>query len=475
MHLFLLLALAAAPAGWSQTAERDLSAMHQAILENHPGPVDALNPGFGRWLEAGYQKALARAQSVQDFAGYLAALRSYQAGFRDGHLGLRFDGPLPEAGWPGFLASLREGVFRVLVAEPDAGIPTGAELVDCDGKSPRTLMGERVFPFRGNPALEASWTRFAPELVIDRGVPETAPLPQCHYRLGQKLETASLRYRAISEAELAKKQEQASFGPPPAFGVRPFGSDGLWVSIPRFAGPDTLPQLEKLVADAPSWRRASRIVFDLRGNDGGDSAWGTRILEALYGKAYVEQVVEPKVDPPREYVEWRASKGNLEYLGTLVARLAKEAGPGSDETREFDGVRRQMREAVGTKQSLVPERSSPPGRRARLESPVHARVLVVTDGRCASACLDFVDELLVLPESHQLGWPTSADSTYLELRPIPLPGGHAQLLLAMKVYRNRLRGDNEPYTPFYRFHGEIADTPALEQFVSRVQLYPAPR
>lgn len=37
-------------ADWSTKAAADISAAHDIIRDNHPGPVDAENPGFGVWL-----------------------------------------------------------------------------------------------------------------------------------------------------------------------------------------------------------------------------------------------------------------------------------------------------------------------------------------------------------------------------------------------------------------------------------------
>ena len=48
LRLLPLLALAAAapPSPWPDIAVQDLTAMHDLIRDNHPGPVDPANPGF---------------------------------------------------------------------------------------------------------------------------------------------------------------------------------------------------------------------------------------------------------------------------------------------------------------------------------------------------------------------------------------------------------------------------------------------
>lgn len=64
-----------------------------------------------------------------------------------------------------------------------------------------------------------------------------------------------------------------------------------------------------------------------------------------------------------------------------------------------------------------------------------------------------------------VGLPTYADSVYMELRQIELPSGIARMGTPIKVYRNRPRGNNQPYVPTHRFAGNILDTPALETWI----------
>jgi hypothetical protein len=119
---------------WSTLAEQDLRAAHQAILENHPGPVDGLNPAFRDWLEGGFTQTLGEAHQVRSFGGYMAVLRRYVAGFRDGHLSVYFRATWNDTQWPGFLVSFHNG--RYLTSQVDASDPSlppeGAELLDCD-------------------------------------------------------------------------------------------------------------------------------------------------------------------------------------------------------------------------------------------------------------------------------------------------------------------------------------------------------
>lgn len=98
---------------WATTFRDDLEASRRIILENHPGPVDAVNPGFRDWLQTGFELQMALADSVDTADEYVYAMRKYVGGFRDGHLGIRFDVDRRPARWPGFFATWRNGAVVV--------------------------------------------------------------------------------------------------------------------------------------------------------------------------------------------------------------------------------------------------------------------------------------------------------------------------------------------------------------------------
>jgi hypothetical protein len=95
---------------------------------------------------------------------------------------------------------------------------------------------------------------------------------------------------------------------------------------------------------------------------------------------------------------------------------------------------------------------------------VRGPVYVLTDPVCASACLDAVDLWTALG-AIQIGRETSADTVYMDVRPAALPSGLASLVIPMKVWRGRLRGNNEPHRPAHLFEGDITDSAALQAWV----------
>ena len=93
------------------------------------------------------------------------------------------------------------------------------------------------------------------------------------------------------------------------------------------------------------------------------------------------------------------------------------------------------------------------------------RVYVLTDSVCASACLDAVD-LWKAMGAIQIGRETSADTVYMDVRSTDLPSGVTRLVLPMKVWRGRSRGNNEPQRPAHVFDGDMSDDQALRAWVA---------
>jgi hypothetical protein len=482
----------AAESPWASLLRTDVEAMHRALRENHPGAVDALNKGFAKWLEAGYRQALDRAKSCTSYEGYRFALEAYAAGFKDGHLGAWTELRREEARWPGFMVGWQSDgakdakhggklVVRVVGEgkEGEGAPPIGSEVVSCDGKPARELLERDVFPFSdGIPELEGGWFWVAPMWLVDGANPWRGRLPQtCKIVDKGVARDHVLRWREIGLATVRAHRDTARQQPKVDFVIRPFGARGVWVGMPGFSpsSETTIAAMKAAIERAPSWRDRDPIVFDVRTNAGGSSQWGDRLLEGLYGKDFVASRIEPAF--AREYIEWRVSPANLEHVKTFVAITARVNGAGSPAEKGARSLVAGFARALAEGKSLW--RHEPEGEQVRppfteaLANPVAGRVFLLTDERCASACLDFADRVRALPGAQHVGRTTSADSVYMELRNVRLPSGVAWLSFATKVYRNRPRGNNEPYVPHHTWQGSMADTAALEKWI--LSLPAAPR
>lgn len=458
---------------WTQLTRNDLAAMRQTLLANHPGPVDPANPGYRDWLERGYARAVAMADSVDSLDGMMAVLSFYTSGFHDGHLGWNPSFERSYAIWPGFVLSLRHGRFLIDDVAPFAETDTirvGAEVLDCDGESLEDRLTARVMAFReGIPSLEASRVRLAPGVLVDGFNPWLPRPDQCRVRpsAGADPVEAALSWRWIGKQELAPLLARAAYGKGvEAYAITHPADDVAWVTIPSFAENvgDHRAGLERIIEGLPAERDDRLIVFDVRGNGGGNSAWGKRVLAALFGQDYIDDVEAALGSDV--YTEWRASKGNADFIERYTLPRFEE---GSGTRRYLERLVAAMRDAIANGRDLVraeaDDAEQPKTPDTVPPHPLANRVILLTDGWCASACLDFADLLLGIPGVRHAGAPTYADAVYIDNRSVPLPSGIGGFGFSMKVYRHRPRGNNQPYRPELRYPGDRWDTRALQEWL----------
>lgn len=458
---------------WARLARRDLQAIHDTLLANHPGPVDTVNTGFADWLERGLHRASRMADSAAGPADALTALRYYVAGFADGHTTVSFWWEPSYLRWPGFVAALTGD--RFVVREPadswSAALPPeGAELLACDGTPVAELVRDSVLPYRDiDVDLEAYLARSAPYLFVHDGSRWLPRPDSCRVRTGDGDRTYHLAWGWARGADIQERiaaARQVAGGD--SIGVTEPTPGEFWVRLPTFYPTGAAEaRMKEVIERMPTLRDARRVVFDVRGNGGGTSQWGEDLVEGLYG-AGLKRWSECRRGADG-FALWRVSPGNLSYLESFAPVLEERFGTGSDVFRSFSRLVGDMAAALEDGHALVrqpdPDADEEPDcPTARPPIPA-ATVVLLTDGACASACLDFADVLLAMPGVIHAGRQTAADAVYMDVRSVSLPSGLGGFSIAQKVYRGRVRGHNQPYTPSHRFHGDISDTAALQAWI----------
>ena len=462
----------AAPADWGQALAEDARAFHALIADSHPGPVDAENPGFGALLDGGLRTALARAETADSYADWYFALQEFSSSFNDGHLTLGNYQPMGHvwtSQWPGFLTGLETGAdgerHRVVFNRDEDAPPVGAVVVSCDGRSAAALAEEMAGRASGRWSLASRRMAYAPTVFIDQTNPWVRRPERCIFTVDGSERAYDLVWRDLPAATrdegFAAARSPRHTAP---IALRTWDR-GFWVELGGFNGdPESadgvrLTSLKAgIAARADEIRSAPAVVFDLRGNGGGSSAWLRAMAESLWGKDRVEAHA-----PRSSGVEWRASAGNLATIESYKAQLG-----GDPEIMEWlvkitDGL--TATRAAGGELWLQADDGPPPA--APAANPMRARAYVLTDYGCASACLDAVDLLKALGAVH-VGQETSADTVYMEIRSEPLPSGRAVARIPMKVYRGRARGNNETAVPAHAWTGALSDTAGIEAWVAQL-------
>ena len=459
---------------WSRLAFADLEEIKRLVSENHPGPLDKHNEWFNQWLEQGYEEAQDLAGKADTYQGYFFSLKFFVNGFKDGHLGYWSDLTVDRVKWPGFVIAKRGEHYIVHHISNNQVFknlpPKGWLLSSCDGKSAAQLMKQNIFPYDGNKDLESHWIGKAPKLFVDVGNPFISKIRKCTFTNFHKTKKKYLdiSWKHTNFRDISTYVENAGFGPiPKEFVQRQFGKGNYWISIPSFSPneSDSL-QLERIIHGLENLRSANLIVFDVRGNGGGNSQWAHNIVRSLYGEEY--QSYRESLLPDQSYVDWRASPGNLSYLQAIVGNFRKTFGVESEVYQVFQAVAEKMannKASTLLRQPELDDNVTTSEETVKIQSLVKAKVFFLTDGHCGSACLDFADALLKMEGVVHIGLPTSADTLYMDIRQEKLPSSIGNIAFAMKVYRRRLRESNQAYTPKKLWEADIWNTIQLENWI----------
>jgi hypothetical protein len=350
--------------------------------------------------------------------------------------------------WPGFRTVWRGDALRV-VGPVEAGPRLGSALVGCDGKDARTVIAEDAFWFGYRPAEAGQWWEFAP-FAFERSKSPYAKLPQqCRFREPDgRVAIYRLQWRPVPDDLLRAWMKEASERDPigltePKHGI-------YLISLPTFS-PDAQGRLsydrlfhdiEQNIANIVA---ARAIVVDLRHNGGGSSSWGEQVANKLWGEAAVKAKLSHYFRNTQ--VWWLADAPNVEHFRQFATEFRTQGR--SKDAAELDDVARHLSTALNEgKRFYVEDFGASFGTgKGDAEPRQLPPVYVITDGGCASACLDALDVFTQFRSVKLVGAPTSADSTYLDIRFQPLPSDRGVVILPTKIWVRRPRGAGEVYRP----------------------------
>lgn len=446
------------PEHWQALARADLDAIHQLILDAHPGSRDELNPEFMEWTETGYREALALLPRVFHYDSMLAAVRYYTTGFRDNHLvysdNIRADDALiHQAGWTVEYTDNRYIVTGTATAEawPVALPPGGSILLQCDGRAVDSILRDDVAPFVDRRELPRTPTRLAYRLSVLslRG----SELKRCQFSAADGATfDLDVVYQGITIDQywdwFAAKSEKPMPDRSNDFQLQ----DGiLWIRASNFSlNPEQVIALETMLDALPKLAGVRAIVFDARLNGGGDSSVGARIFEAATGGLSYDTTGLEQL--PQTYAQWRVSDVAIGEAEERVAQRRAQYGADSEQLRDAEDHLKALQDARQKGEIWVKQVEGPRldraeiGRRGGHLKRFDGPIALLTRNNCASSCLDFADLVLSVPGAIHLGQETSSDTLYIDVAHGNLPSGNG-FVIPLKVWRNRLRGNNETLKP----------------------------
>jgi hypothetical protein len=273
-------------------------------------------------------------------------------------------------------------------------------------------------------------------------------------------------------------------GPQTEWGVSEPLPGVAWIGVPTFSsGEDTAPKLRQLIADvevkAVAMRQGRAIVIDTRGNGGGNTFWSERLTNAIFPQGVVQSW---SMASGQSATDWRASEGNARYWRQTSNDYAKEFGPITIESLGAlylaGALQAHVKDTPPIWRFPWDGKPGPTGgltlkRPKDGASPFPAKVYFLTNGTCGSTCLNFADQILMIPGVKLIGSATHADSAYMEVRDEALPSGLARMTFPQKVWRGMGRGNLEGKAASTSKACGSSGTP--EDRVCRLGVLPKPR
>jgi hypothetical protein len=234
-----------------------------------------------------------------------------------------------------------------------------------------------------------------------------------------------------------------------------FLDKGVWISIPSF-NPDEQQRkiFTQIFQNLKKYRKAPFIIFDLRGNGGGDTNWERPILRNLYGDTFIKSLGKNHSYNELWVKKIRLSSDNLQNLKTIMPKsefsLFKAAFDKGDTffTKTWD-IFNETKNLYSNK-DIVQE---------------PAKVYLLTDKKCGSTCWLFVREMRQMPKVEQIGEMTQAQSLYSQARFVTLPSNLAKLYFPMQQRVSPTEHINKPFIPKYKYNGIPENEDELKEWV----------
>ena len=423
---------------------------------------------IGKVWKAIIRSARNLAKDVENYDGYYFAVKYFADSFNDGHISLRDTVAKKRYSWPEFAVVLVGNDFLVQHAEASSGEKypqVGDRILTCDGRNLQDMLQEDIKKYYGVDGLVAEDVMDSPRLFIDYGNPFIERPNECQFSRDAETFSATLNWKSISSEKIETIRKQMTGLNRPDYGVTEFSENAYWITLPSFQTSDEntkqLKGIIKTVGEmAETLQKADAIVFDMRGNTGGNSSWGDQILKTLWGREIFDHAGRGW-----SFIDWRVSEGNIRannYYADLYLGIEGEEG---GRVKYFRGLATALQKERDAGKTFYRITNTAPTKDQKPEPP-EAKVFLLTNYTCFSACLDFADTVRSIPGATHIGSPTRADAIYIDNWAEPLPSGLERLSYSMKVYRGRIRGHNEPYIPHITYEGGDWSTPALQLWVS---------
>ncbi|MQR00606.1 S41 family peptidase [Glaciimonas soli] len=451
---------------WNAAAKQDIKFAADSIRTSHAGAVSGqLNVTVP--LESGVLADTVEAEKIQTQQDYRRLMTRFIASFGDPHTGLYLH--LTTHAWTGLVIDRIAGQYRVIWSEPDWPTPLppkNATVQSCDGVWIGTYLKTNVAPFVNHSTeYPTTFSELARQTMFDTGLGWTPK--QCVFTLqDHSTKRFDLPLRSVPDnvsKERIKEIRQQYTAKAKPVGLYTLANDRHWVGMPDFNGSVSAAAYENLYKQLATLKKSGWIIFDLRGNGGGDSSWGTRALQAVYGTEYGEKLGNTATYSKAMIVN-QATINLFKRFASLPEYAASKD--------EFDHAVQKLEAAqrAGDKMAIVEDMTPADATTLALQAsarPHGPRIAAVIDRGCFSSCMNFLQQIESISDTVVLGEPTIGYSPYGEINEFNLPSGNGAIYIPSAVYTS-LQATREPFMPDIAYPGNIADDDALMKWVNGI-------
>lgn len=487
-----LLLITLFPESHKNKALDNLNFVHSAIKDIHPGVVINRDPQFERWYKEGYLQSLKMAEQATSQHLEIAPAIFYIKGFKDVHVNLMqrttlwnlkkqlMDRPL----WAGWVTQMM-GDSVVVTSVPSspnskrshANLPDpGSEVISCDGIPVREYIKKHILPFVDARAdVHAAWAKSAPYISMADGMTRLflAKPGKCLVKsLAGVTRTINLQWEPF---EGERSEFRRTFFPDvhwpedlkDYYGWKLLSTGILWVKVGTLKSSRELNGKLDIFLNQLRLLKAEKIVIDLRGNGGGNSLNGTKILQSLFDKDYYQSNLAHylKRSSYGESIRyWRVSER------ALTLTRSKFDSVHSNEKPFVNNLYFNLLTAKEQGHELYAEHTGPMIKDIEdfyeygLYGLNKGKLYVITDFRCASSCITLLSEAKEIFGAVHLGEETNPGTQFSEV--VEIPFGEYSLTLPTRY--DPQRESNVARKPDIPFNGDINNTQSLMNWFQQV-------
>jgi hypothetical protein len=461
-------------APWKDIARADIAAVDGWVRGLYPAMEDPANPQFTLQWKNAVDLAESRSETISSHTDWLHVMSALMRSARDGHVAFRPNSQPETVAWAGLALEKRgnQYIARTVVngsLAVEKRIPDEAALLGCDGKVADKVLEEHLDLFVANWKVPAERTYTASQLFVDTGNPFVDRPGQCRFRSRNgKLHDIELAWHEASQATLADalkpfqriRQQRSKI-------ELAFSDDGAaWITLGNLGDYAAISSLQsRLESRRDEILSAPYLVWDLRGNGGGDSSLADKLAITLWGK-----IVAPAQAATANGKRWRASALSIETVKTIRNQVANSPNPNPGLLAAADKLIPALEAALKEGQPFATVSLTAPETRGdnvhAVSAPEHSNpVLVLTDAGCFSSCINALYMLKRMGAVH-VGEPTRKNSIYGESWFVrKLPSGKGMVMLPMAIEpqsRDQLGGD----TPDIEWTGAAEDEAGLKAMIA---------